>query len=133
MLTRRDALVKTLKYLVTGGSLTIAWGYVKGVGPTLRRVSFSNVPKVSEVFFRNGVYLVGLEKGPAAFADKCPHLGCKVDYRPDSEHFRCPCHGSEFAIDGRRTKGPAKMDMTALDVRSSDGGCGECCVELVLS
>jgi len=132
MLTRREALSRLLKYLVAGGLLSVTWGYVKGAGPLLREVIFSELPNEKEVVFKDGVYLVGLDKGVRAFADTCPHLGCRVDYQPDASHFRCPCHGSEFKINGRKIKGPANKDMVPLDVRSK-GGSGKCCVELMLS
>lgn len=36
---------------------------------------------------------------------KCTHLGCSTKYI--NGRFRCPCHGSEFDIDGIPIKGPA--------------------------
>ena len=132
MFTRRETLVKLFKYIVSGSFLVITLDFLKGIGSSVSRVSFSEMPKVDEVIFQDGVYLVGLDKGPVAFASKCPHLGCEVDHQPGSDRFRCPCHGSEFTIDGRRVKGPAKADMKSLDIRS-DGKCGACCVDLVTS
>ena len=132
MFTRRDALTKILQYMISGGMLTIAWGYLKGPGPKVQKVSFPEVPKPHEVLYRDGVYLVGLEKGPAALAAKCPHLGCQLEYLPGTGQFRCPCHGSAFDMAGGRIKGPARGGMTALPVRSK-GKDGECCVELVLT
>ena len=132
MFTRREALSKLLRYLVTGGFLALAWGYLKGLGPASVMVSFSERPQENEVVFQEGVYLVGREEGPSAFAARCPHLGCKLDYRSGSEHFRCPCHGSEFAIDGKWIKGPAKRDMRALDVKSEKGS-EACCVTFTLT
>jgi cytochrome b6-f complex iron-sulfur subunit len=38
---------------------------------------------------------------------KCTHRGCDVNYQPDGKKFYCPCHGSEFDLYGRVTKGPA--------------------------
>jgi len=132
MFTRREVLFKLLRYTVTGGFFAMAWGYLKGFGPASVKVSFTKRPKKNEVIFQEDVYLVGLEEGPSAFAARCPHLGCRLDYKPGSEHFRCPCHGSEFAVDGRWIKGPAKRDMTALNVKSEKGSKA-CCVTLTLS
>lgn len=129
VLTRREALSKLLRYLVTGGSLAVVWGYLKGLGPASVKVSFSKRPQENEVIFQEGVYLVGREEGPSAFAAKCPHLGCRLDYRPGSEQFRCPCHGSKFALNGKWLKGPARRDMRALDVKSEKGSKA-CCVTL---
>jgi cytochrome b6-f complex iron-sulfur subunit len=45
---------------------------------------------------REGVYAVSLV---------CTHLGCIV--KPGPRGFECPCHGSQFAADGRVLRGPA--------------------------
>lgn len=42
----------------------------------------------------------------------CTHLKCKVDFISGEEMFRCPCHGSEYDIDGHVTHKPAKRDLT---------------------
>ena len=41
----------------------------------------------------------------------CTHLKCKVDFVSDEDLFRCPCHGSEYDIDGHVTHKPAKKDL----------------------
>ena len=132
MLTRREIILNALRYIVTGGFLYVAWGYVLGRGGDWLRVLFKNSPDNGEVLFKESVYLVGTEKGPVAFDDRCPHLGCRLDYQSGSEKFQCPCHGSEFAIDGERIAGPAKRDMTRLKVKP-DERSGECCVTLVIT
>jgi cytochrome b6-f complex iron-sulfur subunit len=38
---------------------------------------------------------------------KCTHRGCDVSYQAEGKKFYCPCHGSEFDLYGRVTKGPA--------------------------
>jgi len=136
MLSRREALTRILKYVISGGLLTIGWGFIKGTGARIEEVAFPELPKTHEVIYRDGVYLVGLEDGPAALAARCPHLGCQLEYLPGSAQFRCPCHGSAFGMDGERIKGPARGGMTPLRVKvnQKDGGRdGECCVELVLT
>lgn len=132
MLTRREIILNALQYIVTGGFLYIAWGYVLGRGGDWLRVYFKNSPDNGEVIFKESVYLVGTGNGPVAFDDRCPHLGCRLDYQLGSEKFQCPCHGSEFAIDGERIAGPAKRDMTRLEVKP-DERSGECCVTLVIT
>jgi cytochrome b6-f complex iron-sulfur subunit len=42
-----------------------------------------------------------------------------VDWR--GENFVCPCHGSVFAADGSRTRGPANADLTAYKVKVEKG------------
>lgn len=39
----------------------------------------------------------------------CRHKGCTVELQGDK--FVCPCHGSEYAIDGKVTQGPSKANL----------------------
>jgi len=46
----------------------------------------------------------------------CTHLGCTPDWIPTQNIFHCPCHGSEYDVDGMNFAGPAPrpMDRCAL-------------------
>ena len=50
----------------------------------------------------------------------CPHLGCFVDYRKNEQDFFCPCHDSQFSLDGELAKGvsPRGMDTLEVDIRN---------------
>jgi cytochrome b6-f complex iron-sulfur subunit len=41
----------------------------------------------------------------------CTHLGCTPDWLPTQHIFHCPCHGSEYDIDGINFAGPAPRPM----------------------
>ncbi len=49
-----------------------------------------------------------------ALAITCPHLGCSYAFDDGKQHFVCPCHGSEFALDGRVLHGPATSPLSHL-------------------
>lgn len=49
-----------------------------------------------------------------AFAITCPHLGCSYAFDTGKGHFVCPCHGSQFALDGRVLHGPATSPLSHL-------------------
>ena len=51
----------------------------------------------------------------------CTHMGCTVNYRVDVHHIVCPCHGSEYTVDGANLKGPAKRPLKQYAVRQEDG------------
>ncbi|GAC80750.1 Rieske Fe-S protein [Gordonia malaquae] len=51
----------------------------------------------------------------AAFSTKCPHMGCAVAHKGST--LDCPCHGSEFTLDGSLVKGPATTGLTAVPVK----------------
>jgi menaquinol-cytochrome c reductase iron-sulfur subunit len=42
-----------------------------------------------------------------AFGPQCTHLGCAYHWQAPENKFACPCHGSDFAIDGKVLAGPA--------------------------
>jgi Rieske Fe-S protein len=48
------------------------------------------------------------------FAITCPHLGCSYAFDQGKQHFVCPCHGSEFGLDGHVIHGPATSPLSHL-------------------
>lgn len=58
------------------------------------------------------------EAGYAAVSQRCPHVGCKVDYQLESDDLKCGCHGSRFSVEGDKTKGPAKTGLSSYAVLS---------------
>lgn len=54
-----------------------------------------------------------------AFSAVCPHQGCTV--APDGEQLACPCHGSQFGLDGSLERGPAEKGLTPYAVEVVDG------------
>lgn len=51
------------------------------------------------------------------FAVNCPHLGCSINLETSPPHFLCPCHGSQFDLDGNVTHGPAAYPLSRLEWR----------------
>lgn len=52
-----------------------------------------------------------------AIVTECTHRGCAVDVRASG--MVCPCHGSEFTLDGQVTHGPAQRDLARLPISTS--------------
>lgn len=50
-----------------------------------------------------------------ALSSECNHAQCEVDKKGDA--FVCPCHGSTFALDGNKTRGPATADLLNFDTQ----------------
>lgn len=55
-----------------------------------------------------------------ALSSRCPHQGCTVNPMDFSNEITCPCHGSFFAIDGKRLGGPAPGPLAKYTI-SFDG------------
>jgi cytochrome b6-f complex iron-sulfur subunit len=68
-----------------------------------------NIPKDSVTPVRSGqFYLVRLaDGGLLALSLKCSHLGCSVSWDAGKNRFICPCHASEFAMNGNVINPPA--------------------------
>ena len=45
---------------------------------------------------------------------RCTHRGCQPE--PVAGRLVCPCHGSEFALDGEVLEGPARSNLARLPV-----------------
>ncbi|GIV60434.1 Rieske 2Fe-2S domain-containing protein [Rhodocaloribacter litoris] len=60
--------------------------------------------------------------GPDAFVavwTRCTHRGCQVE--PAGDRLVCPCHGSEYTLDGKVVKSPARMDLRRFRVTTDAG------------
>ena len=51
----------------------------------------------------------------------CTHMGCTVDYKKETGQIDCPCHGSQYALDGSVLRGPAKQPLKRYDVTTENG------------
>ena len=75
---------------------------------------------------KGGIIRQGLKK-IAAFRDEqgtlhlcsaaCTHLGCIVHWNSLERCWDCPCHGSQFAIDGSVLNGPAISSLQRTNLR----------------
>jgi cytochrome b6-f complex iron-sulfur subunit len=70
-------------------------------------------PGRSVAVFRDG-------SGVWAISTVCTHLGCIV--KQEAAGFACPCHGSQFKLDGAVTKGPAPKALPWLAVAPAGNG-----------
>ncbi len=60
----------------------------------------------------NGIVVVKTSGGAyTAVSAACTHQGTTVYYRPSSNDFYCPSHGSSFATDGTVTQSPATSSL----------------------
>lgn len=52
-----------------------------------------------------------------ALSATCTHLGCQVRWDAESTHFRCPCHGGVFDMEGKVVAGPPPRPLERLEAR----------------
>ena len=54
-----------------------------------------------------GLYVVRKSENEVrVFSDICTHLGCRVTWHPDQQHYISPCHDGHFDIMGKNISGP---------------------------
>ncbi|AFY32548.1 ubiquinol-cytochrome c reductase iron-sulfur subunit [Calothrix sp. PCC 7507] len=60
------------------------------------------------------VLVVGTSKAGNLIAvnPTCTHKGCTVAWKAAAKKFICPCHKSEFSVDGKAQKGPADKPLS---------------------
>ena len=56
----------------------------------------------------------------AAVNPLCTHQGCTVKLDAEGKALACPCHGSQFALDGKVVKGPATKSLGNFPVKQED-------------
>ncbi len=59
--------------------------------------------------------------GLHAVSSVCTHMGCDVLYDKDLGQIRCPCHGSQYGVDGHNLRGPAQRPLRQYGVRDNQG------------
>jgi cytochrome b6-f complex iron-sulfur subunit len=120
--TRRQFLA-----FVGWGSFAVFWGSI--VLATLRfffpRILYEPSPRfqagkpadyqVGEVSTRfkeaQRVWMIRNADGLYALSAICTHLGCTPNWFATEQRFQCPCHGSNFLLDGTNVAGPAPVPL----------------------
>jgi cytochrome b6-f complex iron-sulfur subunit len=68
-------------------------------------------------------WIVNTEAGINALYKVCTHLGCIYPWSEAAGIFACPCHGSQFQLDGTYIAGPAprSLDRFAFEIFDASG------------
>ncbi|HEX2622076.1 MAG TPA: ubiquinol-cytochrome c reductase iron-sulfur subunit [Phototrophicaceae bacterium] len=68
-------------------------------------------------------WLSNSDKGYFSLYGVCTHLGCLPKWDPVNVRFACPCHGSQYQIDGTWITGPAPrpLDIFPSTITFEDG------------
>jgi cytochrome b6-f complex iron-sulfur subunit len=52
-----------------------------------------------------------------AIDPKCTHQGCNVEFNNERQLLICPCHNSQFFLDGTVAKQPAKQSLITYETK----------------
>jgi menaquinol-cytochrome c reductase iron-sulfur subunit len=61
------------------------------------------------------------DKEVVAYTPQCTHLGCAYSYDDRKHEFVCPCHTSNFSLEGKVLTGPAPRPLDRYTVKVENG------------
>jgi cytochrome b6-f complex iron-sulfur subunit len=68
------------------------------------------------------VWMIRNAQGIYALISVCTHLGCTPIWHSTENRIKCPCHGSNFLVDGQNIAGPAPSPLFRAAVSLDLGG-----------
>ena len=94
--------------------------------PTFFKAGYSEEYPVGKVVTKwvkeHRVWIVRNEEGIYALLAKCTHLGCTPTWFEGENHFKCPCHGSNFSVEGDVVAGPAPEPLFRVSIGFAPDG-----------
>lgn len=91
-----------------------------GLGGVVKTIPEAEVTEIP-VYVRSAqTYLTRINGELVGLWQRCPHLGCRVNWCESSREFECACHGSRFNRAGEVRSGPAPRGMDRFDVAVGD-------------
>jgi Rieske Fe-S protein len=93
---------------------------LKGDKPIIRSVMTERTDGWATTFEEQSIIVVP-KQDHQAYSTVCPHEGCAVVWRDESNDFFCPCHDSLFSADGAWVAGPSRRGLDPLPSRHKDG------------
>jgi menaquinol-cytochrome c reductase iron-sulfur subunit len=112
------ALKSKDSYLPEQSTTDYVWG-IK-VDPAKFKATRTDLPASGTLPYADGTYDV-VNMGFVIMSPICPHLGCRPIWSQTVNRFQCPCHGSQFDLDGEHLAGPAPRGMDPLPFREQTG------------
>lgn len=112
---------------VESGALTLAYlqpRLAEGeFGGIINAGAIENFPNNSVTHISNGRFYIARfqDGGLLAIYHRCTHLGCTVPWDANQGKFICPCHSSEFTIDGDVNNPPAPRPLDVFDMTIENG------------
>jgi cytochrome b6-f complex iron-sulfur subunit len=80
------------------------------------RIEVNNAPPASGYLLLPDFIVFDIKGKSWALSRRCTHLGCKLNFHETSHTLECPCHQSQFSVDGHVLQGPAKKALAIFPV-----------------
>jgi len=77
--------------------------------------------KNKEITFLHDYIIVNRDSKTEVLSSHCTHLGCIIN-KEENGRLVCPCHGSQFNLEGIALKGPAYRKLEKFESKLSTDG-----------
>jgi cytochrome b6-f complex iron-sulfur subunit len=110
------------------GSMIVTYQYLSPnvlfEPPTTFRAGKPDLYPLNSITFLQDqqVYIVHVTQGVYAISAICTHLGCITQWKPELHLIACPCHGSQFQMNGAKITGPAPRPLPHFAVTLTADG-----------
>jgi len=112
---RRDFLSRILGFLIFLISGKLIWDFLSFSLKKRQKLSIPIAQVGTKPSVIDGIIVWRENDTYRVYSSHCTHLGCILKYDQKAGIFKCPCHGSEFAINGTVIHGPARKNLKSLD------------------
>lgn len=113
---------KFIQLAAAGAGLSMVYLWEKMMGKQVLMVVHKKVilPMTRKLVTFYGNYIVVFQHNKTkVFSAHCTHLGCIIN-KVENGRLICPCHGSEFNLEGIAVKGPAYKPLPSIPFREDD-------------
>lgn len=86
-----------------------------------KKESFLPLNKNKQVTFYKNYIVINLNETTTVFSAHCTHLGCRINNMENGK-IVCPCHGSEYDLEGKVIKGPAYKNLEIIPLHITPDG-----------
>jgi Rieske Fe-S protein len=121
-------LLRFVLHPLLSATTPLAWAEVgdaqelsAATGPVKKLITVEQRDGWRKIVSERAVYVIKKNGQLSALSSICPHLGCSVAWQGDKDVFLCPCHGGQFAPDGKLLAGPPPRGLDALECKVADG------------
>jgi len=96
--------------------------YPIGATPSSFEFTQTNVNGWERTALSYSVFVVRKdEKTVRVLSNVCTHLGCRVNWHPDIEHYVSPCHDGHFDLTGKNVSGPPPRPLDEFTTKIENG------------
>jgi cytochrome b6-f complex iron-sulfur subunit len=112
--SRRFFIKSSLTAAILG--IVILWDKMVSTHKRTKTKEYVDIPfnLKKKITFGDDFIIINRNSKTKVLSARCTHLGCRIN-QTNGESLLCPCHGSEFDLDGNVIVGPAIVPLEEID------------------